>query len=727
MGSQLFCQRIFGKINLWVPRHLYHCLHFKPTLLVWSACSSSLKHSVHKLAHCRIALEYSPKYAVNKSILNSISTATAQGSNFCSKISSLKEMEAETMLSQNESGLVEAETLISQNESGLVEAEIVINQNNPGLGEAEIVINQNNPELGEAEALVSHDDTGVVGGLIANTEEENFIKNPEQSKGETENDVKPLSKKAMKRLARTEKHKEYKKRKREESLQTIQRADVGYSLEDLDKSSYYFENGIRKVYPYTYVFATHAKGRWVGRKLWDVLEQEFGYSHPDELMKSFESGMIHVNGNRASLNYVLRDNDYVCHRTHRHENPVTAAPLEIIENNNDVLVINKPSSIPCHPCGRYRFNSVAFILGKEMGLTNLRGIYRLDRLTSGVLIFCKTQEMTKTLMGQVARRQVQKEYVCRVVGRFPDGTVKVDQPLKPLSNKLRLQVVSPTGKSSQTTFTRISYNGKSSVVRCVPHTGRTHQIRVHLQYLGFPILNDAFYNSDAWGPSRGKDGVYELPFDQVCERILSEHHETLWVGGDNPLYEAKLREMELKEQKNSLIVNPNQHTANSLPAEPSNLSNTNCVVVGSSVTSDDLPMVSEKKRIFKTSGADILSHDGVNASDCLSQSVDGATNSHPSQTALFQKKDSQISDQSVHENQRLPGFEMSKLSIDLACDQCKKSLIDPQEKQLVMFLHALRYQGPGWEYETTLPDWALEDWSREEDFLLGSPVSSHHD
>ena len=56
----------------------------------------------------------------------------------------------------------------------------------------------------------------------------------------------------------------------------------------------------------------------------------------------------------------------------RHENPVVGTPLEIIADDKDVIVINKPASIPCHPCGRYRFNSIAFILGKEYGYPNLR-------------------------------------------------------------------------------------------------------------------------------------------------------------------------------------------------------------------------------------------------------------------------------------------------------------------------------------------------------------------
>ncbi|XP_059164915.1 pseudouridylate synthase RPUSD2-like [Physella acuta] len=499
---------------------------------------------------------------------------------------------------------------------------------------------------------------------------------------------KPLSKNAMKKMARAQKHSELKKQRREE-MRLNQKDDAGYSPEDLKDSSYYFENGLRKVYPYTYIFATHAKGRWVGRTLLEVLEKEFGYDQPGDLEKAFESGMIHVNNNRVPSDYRLKDCDFISHKTHRHENPVTAAPIEIIENSEDLLVVNKPSSIPCHPCGRYRFNSLVFILGKEMGLVNLRNIYRLDRLTSGILILGKSIEKTRVLMNQIAKRQVQKEYVCRVVGKFPEGTVTVDQPLMPLSNKLRLQVVSPKGKSSQTTFTRLSYNNKTSVVRCVPHTGRTHQIRVHLQYLGHPIINDMFYNSEAWGPNKGKGGVYELNFDEVCQRILSEHHVTLWDGGENPLYEEKLKEMQ------SL-------------AAVDDLTNTKCIEQIQQVPREQIsesPVCVESHTDGQKNSDNFLCHEPpikrlkteTVQSDPGGETADGAT-SPPEATQ--------------------PGFDMARWSVDPACDLCKKKPVDPGEKNLVIFLHALRYKGPGWEYETSLPEWAKEDWNREDDYII---------
>ena len=84
----------------------------------------------------------------------------------------------------------------------------------------------------------------------------------------------------------------------------------------------------------------------------------------------------------------------------------------------------------------------------------------------------------------------------------------VNKPLLRISAKIGAHIVHENGKESLTIFKKISSNGQTSIIKCFPKTGRTHQIRVHLQYLGFPILNDPLYNSYAFGPTKGKDGNY---------------------------------------------------------------------------------------------------------------------------------------------------------------------------------------------------------------------------
>lgn len=89
---------------------------------------------------------------------------------------------------------------------------------------------------------------------------------------------------------------------------------------------------------------------------------------------------------------------------------MTAQPLEVLVDDGDVVVVDKPASLPVHPCGRYRHNTVIFILGKEKGLSGLHTVHRLDRLTSGVLLFARTLEVSKKLDEMVRERQVRQQF-----------------------------------------------------------------------------------------------------------------------------------------------------------------------------------------------------------------------------------------------------------------------------------------------------------------------------
>lgn len=253
-----------------------------------------------------------------------------------------------------------------------------------------------------------------------------------------------------------------------------------------------------------------------------------------------ESGQVAVNGKTVGPDYILKNGDLISHTTHRHEPPVTAEPIGIIHEDDDMVVINKPSGVPVHPAGRYNFNSVVEIMKVERGPGfTPRPCNRLDRLTSGIMFIAKHAKAADRLSLQILQRSVRKEYIARVMGKFPDGEVVCNQPILQISPKLGLNRVRANGKAAKTVFKRLAYYppaGKSdsssrhdghtsaepaaaeqpgttgqpagrrkadegySIVRCLPVTGRTHQIRVHLQFLGHPIQNDPIYaNQKVWG------------------------------------------------------------------------------------------------------------------------------------------------------------------------------------------------------------------------------------
>lgn len=292
---------------------------------------------------------------------------------------------------------------------------------------------------------------------------------------------------------------------------------------------YYLETGLRRVEPYYFTYNTWVKERWRGRTLLAVFESEFRDRPLAYYRRAMESGTVKVSEQIVGPDHVLKNGERISHTLHRHEPPVTADPVEVIHEDDDMLVINKPAGVPVHPAGRYMYNSVVEILKHERGPGFVPyPCNRLDRLTSGIMFLAKSPATAKRLSLQIQARVVRKEYLARVVGRFPDGEVICDQPILQISPKLGLNRVRANGRSARTVFKRLAYYGPEekevaegdsstspseglepgkgySIVRCLPVTGRTHQLRVHLQYLGHPIENDPIYaNQKVWGFDLGQ-------------------------------------------------------------------------------------------------------------------------------------------------------------------------------------------------------------------------------
>ncbi|XP_056282887.1 RNA pseudouridylate synthase domain-containing protein 2 isoform X1 [Pseudoliparis swirei] len=450
---------------------------------------------------------------------------------------------------------------------------------------------------------------------------------------------------------------------------------VSFCQEHFDETSYYFEGGLRKVHPYYFDFKTYCKGRWIGKSLLEVFKSEFRTESIEYYQRATKEGRIRLNETPVEdLSIVLRNNDLMKNTVHRHEPPVVGRPLEVLVDDGEVLVVNKPASIPVHPCGRFRHNTVIFILGKERGISELHTVHRLDRLTSGVLLFARTLETSKKLDQLVRDRQLEKEYVCRVEGEFPEGELVSEEPILVVSFKIGICRVDPKGKDCRTVFQRLSFNGKTSVVRCRPLTGRTHQIRVHLQYLGFPILNDPIYGSSAWGPHRGRGGLVGKSNEELLQALEEEHRsqESLHLldmpGGG---IDQEAEKIQTSEKVHLLAVS----------SEPNR---------------------SEESRQIDT-----------RAPTCGSLSGETADKGSHGCTEPGGNKTSSVRPQADSSNGNQTGEPTLKSppeTRDHLCSECKLVRPDPTEKELIMFLHALRYKGPGFEYSTPLPYWAQEDW-----------------
>lgn len=466
----------------------------------------------------------------------------------------------------------------------------------------------------------------------------------------------------------------------------------GFTDERYHETSYYIENGLRKVYPYYFTFTTFTKGRWVGEKILDVFAREFRAHPAEEYERCIIAGTLTVNYEKVPTDYRLKHNDLLANVVHRHEVPVTSQPITIVHMDDDIVVVNKPASIPVHPCGRYRHNTVVFILAKEYNLKNLRTIHRLDRLTSGLLLFGRSPKKARQMEHQIRNRQVQKEYVCRVEGEFPEGTIECKEPIEVVSYKIGVCKVSPKGKECTTKFHKLGFNGKTSVVLCKPLTGRMHQIRVHLQYLGYPVVNDPLYNHEVFGPNKGRGGdIGGKTDEQLVRDLINIHNAENWLGIDGDSELSLFKPMKGDSDSDSL--------AGALGGK------------GNILSDDDSESVSREASPCSESPRPIsLGSESPRENIMTSVHTSTSSGTMTSTMPLPTKVKVTVATQTGHESPDLT-FNPDKMTTDKHCYECKVRYRDPKPQDLVMYLHAWKYKGPGWEYETELPDWARVDWS----------------
>ncbi|MGB0440510.1 MAG: RluA family pseudouridine synthase [Paracoccaceae bacterium] len=172
-------------------------------------------------------------------------------------------------------------------------------------------------------------------------------------------------------------------------------------------------------------------------------------------------------------------------------------PLEILHDDEDIVVANKPSGLLSVP-GRGPHLADCLLSRLARVWPQVLLVHRLDRDTSGVMVFALTPHAQRDLGRQFEQRKIGKRYVARVAGRLRPDSGTVDLPLiVDWPNRPRQMVCHDTGKPAQTDWRVLRAGDTESRVRLQPRTGRSHQLRVHMLALGHPILGDPFYATGA--------------------------------------------------------------------------------------------------------------------------------------------------------------------------------------------------------------------------------------
>lgn len=266
------------------------------------------------------------------------------------------------------------------------------------------------------------------------------------------------------------------------------------------------------------------------------------------ILKMIENGFIFVNGNIVKPSYKVKENDIIIiDESYKEETDIIPAKmdLDIVYEDEDIIVVNKPSGLTVHPgSGNYSNTLVNGLMYYTNNLSDIGGeerpgiVHRIDKDTSGLLLVAKNNKAHNILSEDFKNKTIKRKYIALINGVFPHNTATIDAPIgRDKLNRQRMSVTEENSKDAVTHLTVLKRYKKHTLISLLLETGRTHQIRVHMEYIGYPIYNDPVYSkkqADDFGqflhsaemdlihPITKKALHFEAPLPKEFLRVIDE-------------------------------------------------------------------------------------------------------------------------------------------------------------------------------------------------------------
>ncbi|PMG07171.1 RNA pseudouridine synthase [Vibrio breoganii] len=258
-----------------------------------------------------------------------------------------------------------------------------------------------------------------------------------------------------------------------------------------------------------------------GQRIDNFLRNQLKAIPKSMVYRIVRKGEVRVNKKRVKAEYKLQAGDIVrippVTLPATEEAPALSTKLNkvselehcILYEDEHVLILNKPSGTAVHGGSGLKFGAIEALRALRPEARFLELVHRIDRDTSGILLVAKKRSALRHLQAQFREKTVQKYYFALVMGEWKSSIRKVTAPL--LKNEVNSIVrVNPNGKASETRFKIIEKLNNATLLQASPITGRTHQIRVHTQYVGHPIAWDDRYGDRRFDAFTGKVGLDRL-------------------------------------------------------------------------------------------------------------------------------------------------------------------------------------------------------------------------
>ena len=238
-----------------------------------------------------------------------------------------------------------------------------------------------------------------------------------------------------------------------------------------------------------------------GQRIDTFLAEKLNLSR-SKVQKLIKDNLVTVNEKKVSVSYQVKLNDeieVIEELDYELNVEPENIPIDIIYEDEDLLIINKASGMVVHPApGNYTgtlVNALLYRFNLTSGDKMRPGIvHRLDKDTSGLMLVAKNDFTHEKLSEMIAKKDVERKYLAIVDGVIKHETGTIDAPIgRDTNNRQKMAVTDVNSKESITNFTVMERFNNNTLIECKLETGRTHQIRVHLSYIGYPVNNDPLY------------------------------------------------------------------------------------------------------------------------------------------------------------------------------------------------------------------------------------------
>ena len=282
-----------------------------------------------------------------------------------------------------------------------------------------------------------------------------------------------------------------------------------------------------------------------------VCSEIFSDYSRSQIKQLLDGGNITVNGKTEKAKYKVKSGDMI-----RLEEPETKTlelrpeniPLDIVYEDDDVIVINKPQGMVVHPAPGHDEHTLVNALLYHCPLSTINGtfrpgiVHRIDKDTSGLLMVAKNDKAHRSLAKQLKDKTNIREYVDLVHGRIAEDEGTINAPIGRSLKDRKKQAVVKDGRNAVTHFEVLKRYRDYTFVKCILETGRTHQIRVHMKYIGHPLVGDPLYgpkktikgngqflHAGKLGfvhPTTGKLLIFEAPLPKIFQEFLEKLDKT---------------------------------------------------------------------------------------------------------------------------------------------------------------------------------------------------------